>query len=271
MDTKGKIKILDFFANNPVFSLDEAATKLDSPRGRIGAVERLKYYLKTDRLKLVTRGIYAVVPPGGVFSNFQPDQFLVAQTVRKDAIFSYHSALELLGTAHSTWNQCMLYTTQRRSQLVLKNSSIHFLRDPDSFSKTELRNLGTRKVEQRGRLLTVTGPERTLVDGFRRPRLCGGVEELIQSASGFPVLDLDMLNKILECYDIANLWAATGWFLERYQDNFHVSEPMLKEIKKHCPQSPQYLERDRRGGILIPRWNLILPESIAKRNSTDEP
>ena len=31
--------------------------------GRKGTVERLKYYLKAGKLKLVARGIYAVVPP----------------------------------------------------------------------------------------------------------------------------------------------------------------------------------------------------------------
>jgi hypothetical protein len=33
----------------------------------------------------------------------QPDPFLVAAAVRPDSVFSYHSALEFLGAAHSVW------------------------------------------------------------------------------------------------------------------------------------------------------------------------
>jgi len=270
MDTKRKIRTEDFFSANPVFSLDEATEALDTHSGRAGTIERLKYYLKTGRLKLVTREVYAVASAGGG-GDFQPDPFLVAIAVRNDAIFSYHSALELLGVGHSVWNRCVIHCGHRRSPLVLKHGSIDFLQDQDSFVKSESRYLGTQKVERRGRLLTVTGPERTIVDGFRRPVLCGGVEELIQSASGFAVLDLDMLKKVLLCYNIARLWAATGWFLEQFQKRFHVPETVLQEMEKYCPSSTLYIERGLRGGVLYPRWNLILPESIIRRSDSDEP
>jgi hypothetical protein len=50
----------------------------------------------------------------------------------------------------------------------------------------------------------------------------GGAEELGRSASGLAVLDLDFLEKVLKRYDITNLWAATGWFLERFQKTFQT-------------------------------------------------
>jgi hypothetical protein len=271
MSTSGKFKTIDFFAANPVFSLDEATFQLNPPRGRSGMVERLKYYLNADRLKLVTRGIYAVVPHGISVAGFTPDPFLVAIAIRKDAIFSFHSALELLGAAHSVWNHYTLYTSNRRRQLLLESSSLSFLSDPVSFARDEIRYIGTQKVERRGKLLRVTGPERTLIEGFRRSALSGGYEEFITSTSGFSILDLDMLTKILHCYNNANLWAATGWFLERFRTTFHVEESILLEMEKHRPRSPRYLERNQRGGVLVPRWNLILPVAIAKRNNSDEP
>jgi predicted transcriptional regulator of viral defense system len=110
--------------------------------------------------------------------------------------------------------------------------------------------------------MKVTDPERSLVDGFRRTALCGGIEELITSASGFPLLDLDLLIKILRCYDSPWLWAAKGWFLERFRQTFHIEDSILLEIEKHRPKSPRYLERNQRGGTLVSRWNLILPEAI---------
>lgn len=264
------MKTTEFFATCSVFSLDEAAQALDPPRGRKGTVERLKYYLEKGRLKLMARGIYAVVPPGVQPQQFQPDPILTAATVRPDAVFSHHSALELLGAAHSMWNKITLYTERRRNPIHLESFSILFLNHP-RLNKSNLPDfLGTQKVERRGRLLRTTGPERTLVEGFRRPALAGGLEELVESASGFPTLSLSLLEQVLLRYDIAILWAATGWFLECYRKTFEVNDEYLEKIERRCPRSPQYLERKLRGGWLASRWNLILPNTLKQPAEYDE-
>jgi predicted transcriptional regulator of viral defense system len=269
--TERKVKTSEFFATHPVFSLDEAARALAPPRGRSGAVERLKHHLESGNVKLVARGLYAVVPAGTRAGRFMPDPFLVAAAARPDAVFSHHSALELLGVAHSAWRECTLYTPRRRRTLPLGGITIRFLDDPEPLRTESGRHMATRMVERRGRMLETTGRERTLVEGFRRPALAGGLEELVRSASAFPTLDLDLLQDVLRRYDRANLWAATGWFLERFRRTFHVPDRLLERIERHRPGSPQYLERGRRGGRLAPRWNLILPEILERPGEADEP
>lgn len=265
-----KVNSSEFFARNPIFSLDEAVRAFSPARGRLGAVERLKHHLEKKRLKLVVRGIYAVVPSGVRHELFQPDPFLTAAAVRPDGVFSHHSALELLGAAHSTWNKFTLYTEKRRRPLKLDGTTIHFLEHPGFLQTESQRHFGTRKVERRGMLLKTTGPERTLVEGFRRPALAGGLEELVNSAGGFPTLDLDLLEEVLRRYDIANLWAATGWFLQSFQKTFHVSDEVLGRLERRRPHSPQYLERDSRGGSLASRWNLILPKALLQLGEPNE-
>ncbi len=256
------MKTAEFLATHPVFSLDEAVEVLDSLGGRPGTIERLKYYLRKKRLKLLTRGIYAVVPLGVKLQQFQPDPYLTASAVRSDAVFSHHSALELLGAAHSVWKNITLYTERRRKPLRLDAFSIFFLSHP-RVNKSNLPDpIGTQRIERRGKILRTTGPERTLVEGFRRPALAGGLEELVESAIGFPTLSLSLLEKILNRYDIALLWGATGWFLERYRKTFQVSEEYLAKLELRCPRSPQYLERTGQGGWLASRWNLILPNTM---------
>ena len=220
-------------------------------------------------MKLAARGVYAVVLPGVPVEQFQPDSIMVASAVRPDGIFSHHSALELLGAAHSMWNQCTIYVEKRRRPLLLNSRTIRFLEHPGAMS-ADTKQLGTVRVEQQGRLLRTTGPERTLVEGFRRPSLAGGLEELVRSASGFPTLDLDLIEKVLHGYAIANLWAAAGWFLERFQKTFYVQEKFLEHLSQHRPRSPHYLERNRRGGFLVARWNLILPEALSRLEEPDE-
>ena len=260
----------EFFARSPVFSLEEAARELAPPGGRAGTVERLKHHLATGRLKLLGRGLYAVVPPGTAPEALRPDPFLVAAAARPDAVFSHHAALELLGAAHSVWNECTAYTNRRRRPLVLDGTTVRFLEVPEAMGEGPGRGLGTRKVERRGRLLETTGPERTLVEGFRRPRLAGGLEELVLSAGGFATLDIDLLGEVLARYGIANLWAATGWFLERTRETFRVPEAVLERFVTRVPASPQYLDRGRRGGILHHRWNLIVPAELERLGGPDE-
>jgi len=146
-------------------------------------------------LKLVARGIYAVVPPEVNLARFLPDPFLTAVAVRADAVFSHHSALELLGAAHSVWNQVTLYTEKRRRSLRLNGSILRFMEHPGAIRSIIPKDFGTRRVERREKILIATGPERTLVEGFRRPALVGGLEELINSAGGFSTIDLDLLKK----------------------------------------------------------------------------
>jgi predicted transcriptional regulator of viral defense system len=264
------MKTSEFLALHSVFSLDEATRVLAPVGGKAGTVGRLKHYLATGRLKLVTREIYAVVPPGIEAWDFQPDPFLVGTSMRPEGVFSLHSALELLGVAHSVWNQCTLYVSNRRRALSLLGIMIRFLEQPRAMTISGAEGFAVRTVERQGKLLHVTGPERTLVEGFIRPSLAGGLEELVVSASGFPTLDLDLLRDVLRRYAVAKLWASVGWFLERFQRAFHVTDAYLLELEKSRPSSPQYLLRDRRGGTLSSRWNLILPPEMEQLGGPDE-
>lgn len=142
---------------------------------------------------------------------------------------------------------------------------------PGAMRSISSEDFGIRRVERRGKILRATGPERTLVEGFRRPALAGGLEELVQSAGGFSTLDLDLLEEVLHRYDIANLWAAIGWFLERFQGAFYVPDEVLARMERRRPRSPQYLERSLRGGWLASRWNLILPNGLKPEGGVGEP
>lgn len=257
-----------FFATRPVFSLGEAARTLRVASGKKGTVERLKHHLETGRLKLVARGIYAVVPPGVEPKRYEPDPFLVAAAARPDGVFCLHSALDLLGAAHSEWYLVTLYTSRRRTPINIGRTSVRFLSHP--LPEESSRTVGTTDLPRSERVLRTTGPERTLVEGFRRLDLVGGPGELVESAAGFPSLDPKLLLEVLELYDQKSLWAAVGWFLERYRRTFFVSDDLLGELQTRRPRSPQYLQRSQRGGTLVRRWNLIVPAELAGGGEPDE-
>jgi len=270
MTTKRQVNIEDFFAQHSVFSLAEAARVLAPPGGRPGTVERLKYHVKTGRLKRMARELYGVVPRGQSAEGFHPDLFLVASAVRPSGVFCYHSALELQGVAHSVWNQCTVFSGRRHPPLEMENGKILFLEHPGPLQTRGDELLGTLTVEYRDCVFRVTGPERTLVEGFRRLDLAGGLEEFIAPASDFPGLDLDLVESVLKSYDIANLWAATGWFLETCRETYDVTEDFLNRLESHRPRKPHYLVRSQRGGTLAKRWNLILSPEMDHLGVPDE-
>jgi len=248
-----------------VFTLGDLAKMIARPNAREAARERVKYHVARGRLRAVSRGVYAMVPPDADPRAFVPDRYLAAAAIREDAVFSHHAALELLGVAHSDWNVCTVFTGRRRGPLALGSVRILFLPDPRPFRANHCRGLGTREVERQGVDLRVTGPERTLLDGLRQPRFVGGLAELVESVAGLGVLDLDLLAKLLEVYGQRMLHAAAGWFLERFRDRFFVSDAYLAKLERQRPRSRQYLPRGRRkGGVVASRWNLVLPGDVAR-------
>ncbi|BAU49578.1 transcriptional regulator [Sulfurifustis variabilis] len=259
-----------FLHTHRVFTLDEAVRALDPAGGRKGALERLKYAASRGKLKKLARGVYATVPPGVDPKKFQPDRFLAAAALRPDAIFSHHSALELLGAAHSEWRLCTAYSARRSQPFNLDGVDLRFLSHPKPLLRRQLTALGTRSVRRLDRELRVTGPERTLIDGFRQPDLVGGLAELVESAAGFSVLELPLLFDILKAHGQKVLWAAVGWFLDSYRATFFVRDEDLALIKKHLPKAPQYLAKDERGGVLVQPWNLIVPAYLARGREPDE-
>lgn len=259
-----------FLQTHRVFSLDEAVQALHPVGGRKATLERLKYAARRGKLKKLARGVYARVPPGTDPATFHPDRFLTAAALRPDAVFSHHSALELLGVAHSDWRLGTAYSARRAQLFRLDGIELRFLAHPKPLVQQQLTTLGTRSVHRLDRELRVTGPERTLIDGFRQPDLVGGLAEHVESAAGFSVLDLSLLFELLDAFGQKVLWAAVGWFLNSYRKTFFVSDEDLALISMRVPKTPQYLAKDQRGGVLVQPWNLVVAEYLARGREPDE-
>jgi len=251
----------DFLAANPVFSLDECTSGTRTTRP--AALERIKHHLRRGRLKRLAKGIYAAVPRGTRPDAFIPDRYLLATAASPGAFLAHHAALELHGVAHSVWNECTVLCAKRRSPISIGDVLIRFLTHPAALRRRQEERIGVRTTERSGRTIEVTGPERTLIDGFRQPRFVGGLHELVESAAGFGVLDLDAMMRVLELYGQRGLFAAAGWFLERFQKRFFVPDAFLQRLEEQRPRSIHYIPRAKRGGVFFSRWKLVLPEELS--------
>jgi predicted transcriptional regulator of viral defense system len=270
MTTEGPVSTLAFMQSRQVFTLAEAHHALKPQGSMAGMRERLKHYVRTRRLRAVTRGVYAAVPYAIAPERFQPDAYLVGAAMRADAVFAYYSAIVLLGAARVEWNVVTVLTSRRRPALDVGSVRVDFASQPPALVNRRQTALGVRTVDRLGRSLRVTGPERTLVDGFRHPGRVGGIAELVAAAAGFSVLDLDLVARVLRAYDEKTVWAAVGWFLERHRSSFSVPEAFLRQLERRRPKSRVYLVRGEGRGRLARRWNLMLPESVAAPGEPDE-
>jgi predicted transcriptional regulator of viral defense system len=226
-----------------------------------GAVAtRLRHALKQGDLTLVANGVYAAVPPGITARAFKPDRFLVATALRQDAVLAYHSALELLGLAHSTYRDVYYLASQRRRDVTLSDGRVKAVLPPKSLRDTRNERFGVEVRERQGVKLNVTGPERTLVDCCAMPKYAGGLEEVVEAWRAVPALDLDRLKTYLDLLDQRRLVAILGFFLEQHAIRLFVPATLLDALARKRPGSKVYLDRHQRGGRLVARWNLIVPQ-----------
>ncbi len=263
------MKPTDFFARHPVFRFEEFRDAHRSGGARspetTGSV--LKQHVAAGNLINVRRGLYARVPKGAAAATFRVDPYLVASRLAEDAVIAYHGALQLLGKAHSQ-SQRLTYLSGRRAK-------------PFTFQDTEfvpvlvplaLRRLpdlggGLREERRHGLAVKVTGYERTLVDVLDAPEHGGGWEEIWRSLEGIEFVDLDFVVEYALRLGSALTIARVGFFLEQHKDALLVEERHLEALRTRSPAQPRYFERQhRKGGKLLPRWNLIVPEQVLTRS-----
>src|SRR5687768_13629003 len=105
-----------FINQYPLFRFEEfrAAHQAGGDRSEQTTGTVLKQYVQSGRLINVRRGLYARVPEGMSADEFQVDPYLVASRLCSDSVIAYHSALQLLGKAHSV-SRRITYLTQRRA------------------------------------------------------------------------------------------------------------------------------------------------------------
>lgn len=214
---------------------------------------------------MLARGLYAVVPAGADPKDFLPDPYLVAASLRPDAILSHHAALDLLGVSHSIFNRFAYYTANPRRSLHVQGMSWHALRHPCALIHARKTVFGVVTLDRQGMMIKATNAERTLVDGFAGLNWVGGLEEHVLSAAAMRDLDLDLLERYLKLMDQRTLYAAIGWFLENHPEVSGQEPAFLQRLEKHAPRQPLYLAKRQPGGRLEPRWNLVIPPYLSSK------
>src|SRR5579885_2740368 len=236
-----------YLSDHPVFTVVGLTKALGEKIGKSQLYKRLRRLEEAGKVTSVVRGVYSVVTPGQDPQTAQPDPFLVLAALRPDVIFCGHSALELLGTATTIWNTITGYSVGATNTFRARNIRYKVMQLPNS---SPLQPSDLIDIDRSAVILQATGPELTLVEGFRHPKRVGGIEELVKSADTFRSLDLAKLQNILDRFQQRRLYAAVGWFISRERDRWNASATYLHALESRRPKSRVYLERGSTMSVL---------------------
>jgi predicted transcriptional regulator of viral defense system len=223
------MKPTDFFAKHPVFRFEEFRAAHQAAGGRspetTGSV--LKQHVAAGNLLNVRRGLYARVPDGATAATFRVDPYLLASRLSEDAVIAYHSALQLLGKAHSQSQRLTYLSARRAKPFVFQDTEFVAVLVPVSLRKLPDLGGGLRDEHRQGLSVRVTGYERTLVDVLDAPEHGGGWEEIWRSLESVEFFDLDaVVDYVLELGSALTV-ARVGFFLEQHREPLMVEEHHL--------------------------------------------
>lgn len=267
------MKINAFFYSHPVFRYDEFACWKEEQGIKSVRTPRniLLYHVNAGHLVHVKRGIYAVVPPDLTPDEISVDPYLLASKAATDSVLAYHSALELHGVVYSVFGQFTFLSSQKIKPFEYSGQWFKPVIFPLALKKANAMEFGVEQIDRQGMLIKVTNLARTFVDVLDRIEMSGGWEEVIRSISNMATLDVNAVIEYCLLLDSRILAAKVGFFLEQRQGAFAVSDTLLNPLLKKIPLTPQSLvAREREGGKLIKKWNLILPLNVINK-SWEEP
>ena len=268
MSSRIVISIWDFLITHPVFTVDE----LEQYQHRIGSESKwtrkslLAYHRKQGHIIQIRRGLYAAVPAGVEPETFSPDPYLIAGKMSKDAVLSFHTALELQGCAYSIFNEYYYLTRANIQPVEFRGMHFRSVRFPKALSRNGKEGSCVKDIDLYGVSVNVATLERTLVDLFHKPEFGGGWEEIWRSLEMASYFDLDEVVRYALLLENATTIAKVGYFLQQNSKRLMVKTEHLEPFQKHKPKQPHYMDRKYNGDShLIKEWNLIVPDYIADR------
>lgn len=249
------MKFSDYISKNQVFTTKGLLAALENAPSASVSLARA---VKAGKVVKVRSGLY--VSQFGKFQGETADPYRIASVFREDAVFAYHSALELHGLAHTLTKQIQFMTSKESATFQFEGAVFKGLS-----ARTDVLSEALH-ARAFGSVYTTTR-EQTLVDSFTKLGLAGGIEEVVRSFAGLPYIDI---NAVLACLDYRprSVAARVGWYLDMNRDRWQVSDKTLAAIEQTLPKKASYKldPTYRKFEGYSAKWHLNLPASTAEIN-----
>ncbi len=264
----------DFTRENPVFTHKEVTEYLQGIDGRSAAAvdSFLAYHVRRGHLGRVRQGLYFVVPPDQEAQLCDVDMYLVGAKVAPDSVLTYSTALSFYADEPQPVGEQLIFMTETKVRRTeFRDWRLIPVPPAESLKRSEKPLTEVEQRTYKNAELRISSPARTLVDVLDRLAFCGGWQVVWPLLKKLPKPDLNAVMAYLDLLGNASAVAKVGWFLETHRVHFSLELHLLEELRKRIPDQPRYLERSKRGGTMVPRWNLIVPDELLEFVSESKP
>lgn len=180
------------------------------------------------------RGIYTF---GKAFGTVPLHEFEIAMVLTSPSIISHWTALNYHGLTEQTPRMVYILTTAGQSVPRTRHGQFgvcKILGVEYSFIRIKKERLfGVQKIWKGDAQISITDPERTLLDGLMRPQYCGGFNEVFHAfENSLERIDVDKLISYALQFDKSNS-KRLGWILSK----LGFSDESLTQLKQVKVQS----------------------------------
>jgi predicted transcriptional regulator of viral defense system len=255
------MKPAEFLHTHLLFRREEFTRELGHSGARAPATltKHLQTWRREGKLYPVRRGVYLRLGPGQKPAEVSVDPLALASRLAPDAALAYHTALEVLGHAQSSFERLFFVTWSKTRPLRFQDREYVPVRPRAPLFRAKEPFLV--RVERAGLEVRATSLERTVVDVLDRPDLAGGMEEVWRSLDSVEALDFAPLARYTNLVERPLLAARLGFLLETHARRWLVPPRLLATLEAKRPRGPVYLDR-RLPGRLVRRWNLVVPPDL---------
>jgi predicted transcriptional regulator of viral defense system len=228
------------------FTLNDVCNLVGNKKTASSLLLRLS---KKGYVKKIRNNLYSCVnlADGQVIAS----KYHIACAVNETAYISHHSAFEYMGMSNQVYYEMYVSSPKRFTDFEFEGISYKYI--PSRFDLGVIYPKNTKGIR-------ITSLERTVVDSIKDFEKIGGLEELLNCITSIPYLDENQLIKYLSAYDMQFLYQKTGFILEHYKDQLHLSEEFIDYCKSKIGKSTRYLMKE--STKYNSQWKLVVPEDV---------
>jgi predicted transcriptional regulator of viral defense system len=252
----------DYLENHPVFTLEEYMAAVDPSTAPSTRETNLRNAVARGQARRLARGLYA--SNVGASRDRTPLPALVASRGAADSVLSHHTALDVLGVAHSVSRLVVFASCHRVESFDVDGYRFRRVAPPRALGTSPGPTHATMMARAGDELVRVTGPERTLVDCLMRPDLGGGLEEVLRSVGGLLNVDGGVVADYVQLLRSPAAGARAGWLLEMMVDQWHTDRDVLARLRSLAGRGPYGLlpASDGRETEFVAGWRLYVPKGL---------
>ncbi|KJS18761.1 MAG: hypothetical protein VR72_21320 [Clostridiaceae bacterium BRH_c20a] len=228
------------------FTLNDVCDLVGNKKTASSLVLRLS---KKGLVKKIRNNLYTCVNVAD--EQVIASKYHIACAINETAYLSHHSAFEYMGISNQVFYEIYVSSLKRFTDFEFEGITYKYV--PSKFDLGVISPKNTKGIR-------VTSLERTIVDSIKDFEKIGGLEELLNCITSIPYLDENQLIKYLSAYEMQFLYQKTGFLLEHYKDQLHLSGEFIDYCKSKTGKSTRYLTKE--STTYNNQWKLVVPDGI---------